>query len=99
MTAIKSATEMENYKREDHRGASNQTTKTTHHIVYQDKATPDQTEYSHHHQDIEKKYHTQHQGTHQPEEENSGQLCNSKPEILTTMATHASKNHKLKRSK
>jgi hypothetical protein len=98
-TAIKSATEMEKHKREDHRDASNQTTNTTHHVVYQDEATPNQTEYSRHHQDEEKNHQTQHQGTHQPEKENPGQLCNPKAETLTTTATHASMNHKLKHSK
>ena len=95
-TAIESATEMEKHKREDHRDASNQTTNTTHHILYQDEATPNGTEHSRQHQDEEKKYKTQHQGTHQPEEEDPGQLCNPKVETLITMATHASKNHKLK---
>jgi hypothetical protein len=53
-TAIESATEMEKHKREDHRDASNQTTNTTHHILYQDEATPNGTEHSRQHQDEEK---------------------------------------------
>jgi hypothetical protein len=96
MTAIESAAEMEKHKREDHRDSSHQTMNTTHHVLNQDKTTPNQTEYSRHHQEEGKKNQTQHQGTHQPEEENPGQLCNPKAETLITMATHASKNHKPK---
>jgi hypothetical protein len=96
MTAIKSATEMEKHKREDLKVTSNQTTNTTHHVAYQDEATPNQTRHSHYHQDKEEKNQTQHQGTHQPEEENPSQLCNPKAETLTTMATHVSKNQKYK---
>jgi hypothetical protein len=54
MTAIKSATEIEKHKTEDLRDANNQTPNTTHHVMYQDEATPNRTEHSHHHQNEKK---------------------------------------------
>jgi hypothetical protein len=84
---------MEKHKRETLKITINQTTNRAHHIAYQEKATPNQTRHSHHHQDEEEKNQTQHQGTHQPEEKNPSQFCNPKAE----MATHTSKNQKHKR--
>jgi hypothetical protein len=83
---------MEEHKRETLKITSNQTTNRTHHVAYQDKATPNQTKHSHHHQGKEQKNQTQNQGTHQPEVKNPSQLCNTKTETPTTMATHTSKN-------
>jgi hypothetical protein len=98
MTATESTSEMENHNIEDYMDASHQTKNTTHCVVHQE-ATFNCIEYSCHHQDKGKKNQTQDQGTHQLEEENPGQLCNPKVETFTTMATHFSKNHKLKRNK
>ncbi len=98
-TATESTAEMKNHNREDNRDANHQMTNTTHHIVYQGEAAPNCTEYSNHHQDKDKQNQIQYQVTHQPEEENPDQLCSPKAKTLTTMAMHASKNHKPKRNK